>query len=40
MHMIVQLSDSLKACLEMVLFFDISGETSVLGDEPFPLWLE
>jgi hypothetical protein len=29
-------NDSLKACLEMVLFVD-SGET---GDEPFQLWLE
>ena len=33
-------SDSLKACLEMVLFIDISGETAVPGDEPFQLWLE
>jgi chorismate mutase len=33
-------SDSLKTCLEMVLFVDISGETAVPGDEPFQLWLE
>jgi hypothetical protein len=33
-------SDSLKVCLEMVLFVDISGETAVSGDEPFQLWLE
>jgi hypothetical protein len=33
-------NDSLKACLEMVLFVDIRGETAVPGDEPFQLWLE
>jgi hypothetical protein len=33
-------SDSLKACLEMVLFVDISGETAVPGDKAFQLWLE
>ena len=33
-------NDSLKACLEMVLFVDISAETAVPGDEPFQLWLE
>lgn len=33
-------SDSLKACLEMVLFVDISVDTAMPGDEPFQLWLE
>jgi hypothetical protein len=33
-------NDSLKACLEMVLFVDISGETAVPDDESFQLWLE
>jgi len=39
MHKRVQW-DSLKACLEMVLFVDIGGETAVPGNEPFQLWLE
>jgi len=33
-------SDSLKACFEMVLFVGISGKTVVSGDESSQLWLE
>jgi hypothetical protein len=33
-------SDSLKACLEMVLFVHMCGETVVPGDETFQLFIQ